>query len=73
LKSEKQVKAYLNDKEDIHENDFALQRAVKQEYEALCKLDHTIHRVYCADPTNHMRTIESIHNEIIEMINVKIS
>lgn len=69
----KKGRAYLNDKDDIHENDFALQKAVKQEYETLCTLDNTIHKIYCADSANQMRSIESIHNEIIEMINVKIS
>ena len=66
-------RAYLNAKDDIHEKDYPLQKAVKQEYDTLCKLDHTIHKIHCADSTNKMRSIESIHNEIIEMINVKIS
>ena len=69
----KKGRAYLNDKDDIHENDYALQKAVQQEYETLCKLDHTIHKIRCTDSANQMRSIESIHNEIIEMINVKIS
>jgi dTMP kinase len=69
----KKGRAYLNDKDDIHEKDYTLQGAVKQEYETLCKLDHTIHKIHCADSANQMRAIESIHNEIIEMINVKIT
>ena len=69
----KKERAYLNGKEDIHENDYSLQRAVKLEYETLCMLDSTIHKINCADSSNRMRSIESIHNQIIEMINIKIS
>lgn len=65
----KKERAYLNDKDDIHENDFALQRAVKQEYETLCNLDDTIHKINCMDKANQMRSIQSIHHEIIEMMN----
>jgi dTMP kinase len=66
-------RSYLGDKDDIHENDYALQKAVKLEYDTLCKLDPTIHTIHCTDSANQMRSIESIHNEIIEMINIKIS
>lgn len=69
----KKERAYLNDKNDIHEDDYSLQRAVKMEYEALCKSDDTIHTIYCADSADNIRSVESIHNEIIEMINIKIS
>jgi dTMP kinase len=68
----KKDRAYLNDKDDIHENDYSLQKAVKREYETLCMLDDTIHKIDCADSTNQMRSIQSIHQEIIEMINVRI-
>jgi dTMP kinase len=68
----KKGRAYLNDKDDIHENDYSLQKAVKQEYETLCKLDDTIHKINCFDSAHQMRAIESIQREIIEMINVKI-
>jgi dTMP kinase len=65
-------RAYLNDKDDIHEKDYALQRAVKEEYDTLCTLDRTIHKIQCTDSANHMRPIESIHQEIVAMIRVKI-
>ena len=68
----KKERAYLNDKDDIHENDYALQRGVKEQYDTLCKLDNTIHKIICADGDNKMRSIQSIHQEIVEMINVKI-
>jgi dTMP kinase len=64
-------RAYLNDKDDIHEKDYSLQRAVQQEYETLCTLDDTIHKINCTDSADQMRSIESIHKEIIGMINVK--
>ena len=66
-------RAYLNDKDDIHEKDYTLQRAVKEEYETLCKLDGTIHKIHCTDSSGQMRSIESVHKEIVGMINVKIS
>lgn len=61
-------RAYLNDKDDIHENDFGLQQAVKQEYEKLSQSDPSIHTIQCADAQNQMRPKESIHREIIEAI-----
>lgn len=67
----KKGRAYLNDKDDIHENDYSLQRAVKQEYDALCRFDPTIHTIHCMDSSNRMRSVDSIHHEIIKMINAK--
>lgn len=69
----KKERAYLNDKDDIHENDYSLQKRVKEQYDTLCKVDDTIHRINCADGDNKMRSIQSIHQEIVDMINVKIS
>jgi dTMP kinase len=64
-------RAYLNDKDDIHEKDYSLQLGVKQEYETLCRLDKTIHKIQCTDAASQMRSIESIHKEIVEMIKLK--
>lgn len=68
----KKDRAYLHDKDDIHENDYTLQRAVKAEYDTLCRLDNTIHRIACTE-AGVMRSIESIHQEIITLIKPRIS
>jgi len=67
----KNERDYLKGKDDIHENDYTLQRAVQQEYEALCQMDPTIRRIHCIDSSNNMRPIDAIHKEIIEMVKVK--
>ncbi len=61
-------RSYLNEKDDIHENDYALQRAVQREYEALCERDPSILRIRCADDNRSMRRVESIHQEIVEKL-----
>jgi len=68
----KNERDYLKGKDDIHENDYALQQAVQQEYEALCQIDPTIRRIKCIDSSNNMRSIDVIHKEIVDMIKVKI-
>jgi dTMP kinase len=68
----KKGRAYLNDKDDIHEKDYSLQLSVKQEYDTLCQLDKTIHKIDCMDSADQMRPIASIHKEIVEMINVRL-
>lgn len=59
---------YLDGKEDIHEKDFALQLAVKQEYDILAQTDKDITRITCYNANQQMRSIEEIHNDIIKMI-----
>ncbi len=66
------TRTYLNEKDDIHEKDHSLQKAVQLEYESLCGLDPTIHRIPCADARNGMRPIDAIHAEIVEMINTQL-
>ena len=68
----KNERDYLNGKDDIHENNNALQRAVQQEYETLCTIDPTIRRIHCTDSSSHMRPIDAIHKEIIDLIHVRI-
>lgn len=67
----KKERDYLKGKDDIHENDYSLQLAVKQEYDALCKIDTTVRRVHCTDPAQQMRSKEAIHREIVDMIHVR--
>ncbi|MBW8685984.1 dTMP kinase [Chitinophaga rhizophila] len=59
---------YLKGKEDIHEKDFSLQLAVKQEYDILADTDPTITKIVCCDQDSNMRTVEDIHAAIIHNI-----
>ncbi len=59
---------YLDGKDDIHEQDFELQKAVKEEYDGLCKTDTDIKRIMCANEQNEMRSIEAIHQIILKAI-----
>lgn len=61
-------RGYLAGKDDIHEKDFALQRAVKQEYETLVALDSTIHSIPCFEEKGEMLPIERIHRLILDTI-----
>lgn len=61
-------RAYLNEKDDIHENDYTLQQAVKKEYEILCEADPDVHRIQCADANGDMRPATEIHNQIVSMV-----
>lgn len=59
---------YLNGKEDIHEKDFSLQLAVKQEYEILADTDPSITKIVCYDSDKKMKSIAEIHAAIIHNI-----
>lgn len=59
---------YLDGKDDIHEQDFELQKAVKAEYDLLCKTDSDIKRIICANEKNEMRSIDEIHQIILKAI-----
>jgi dTMP kinase len=61
-------RAYLKGKEDIHEKDFSLQLAVKQEYEILADTDPTVTKIKCYDQDNKMRPVIEIHTAIINNI-----
>jgi dTMP kinase len=61
-------RAYLNGKEDIHENDFSLQLAVKLEYEKLVNKHLDITRITCYNSDNEMKSIDQIHKEILSSI-----
>jgi dTMP kinase len=63
-----QPPGYLAGAHDIHEKDFGLQRAVKQEYETLAEMDGSISRIVCHDASGAMRTIADIHQMILEGI-----
>ncbi|MVT07034.1 dTMP kinase [Chitinophaga tropicalis] len=59
---------YLNGKDDIHEKDFSLQRAVKEEYEVLADTDTSITKIVCYTEDNRMKSIEDIHSVIVQRI-----
>lgn len=61
-------RAYLHDKDDIHENDYALQQSVKEEYEILCVTDPHVHRIRCSDEHGSMRPAAEIHKQIVGMV-----
>jgi dTMP kinase len=60
-----QSRDYLEGKADIHEQDFSLQRAVKEEYEALVEMDAGIKRIHCSNARSEMLPIEEIHRMIL--------
>ncbi|PSL35431.1 dTMP kinase [Chitinophaga ginsengisoli] len=59
---------YLNGKDDIHEKDFSLQLAVKQEYEVLADTDPSVTKIICYDGDGKMKSVEEIHAAIIHNI-----
>lgn len=63
-----QSRAYLAGAHDIHEKDFSLQLAVKQEYEQLVASDPSIRNIVCADAAGQMRSIAEIHALILEAV-----
>jgi len=63
-----QEREYLNGNDDIHENDFSLQLAVKQEYENMSQTDESITRIVCYNDQNQMRSIDDIHIDIVSCI-----
>jgi dTMP kinase len=63
-----QARAYLAGGQDIHEKDFSLQRAVKQEYETMVATDHSIIHVACNDAQDNMLPIAAIHARILDLI-----
>lgn len=63
---------YLQGKDDIHEKDFSLQRAVKKEYDTLLATDKTINRIACFNEDQQMRPIADIHAEIIQLVNSQV-
>ena len=60
-------RSYLMGKDDIHENDFNLQLAVKAEYEKLINDQSDITRIVCFE-NEEMKSIESIHSEILKAL-----
>lgn len=62
---------YLNGGEDIHEKDFALQQAVKAEYETLLQLDSRMKRITCFTTDQIMKSRDSIHADILQCIHAE--
>ena len=60
-----EARHYLKGQNDIHEADFGLQLAVKQEYDNILKTDNSITCIHCSTVGNEMRTIQDIHREIV--------
>lgn len=63
-----QARAYLDGAHDIHEKDFALQRAVKSEYEAMVASDASIRNIVCYDAAAQMLPIDEVHRRVLEAI-----
>lgn len=63
-----QARDYLDGGHDIHEKDFSLQRAVRQEYAHLVATDPSIVNVICHDEADAMLSIEEIHRRILKAI-----
>ena len=62
---EAQARDYLAGGQDIHEMDFALQRAVKQEYETMVETDASIRNIVCYDEAGQMLPIEVVHARVL--------
>ncbi len=63
-----QARDYLDGGHDIHEKDFALQKAVRLAYETLVATDPSIRNIVCADDAGQMRPIAEIHQLILDAI-----
>jgi dTMP kinase len=67
---EAQARDYLDGGHDIHEKDFSLQRAVKQEYEQLVASDASIRNIVCYDEAMQMKSVAEIHALILAAIGI---
>ena len=63
-----QAREYLDGAHDIHEKDFSLQRAVKQEYENLVATDASIVNVVCHDANDNMLPMAESQKRILKAI-----
>lgn len=61
-------RAYLQGKDDIHENDMALQAAVKAEYEYLADRSHSITKLSCYASEDTMKSVDEIHKMLVRYI-----
>lgn len=68
-KRDGEERLYLNGKDDIHEKDIDLQVSVKMEYDFLVKTEPDITCINCYDTEHEIKSIESIHLQIINSIN----
>lgn len=59
---------YLQGKDDIHEKDLNLQAAVRMEYENLVQTQTGFIRIVCYNGDGSMKTVEEIHQRILEQI-----
>ncbi len=65
---ESEDRSYLQGKEDIHEMDFSLQKAVKNEYETILRVEKDITRIICFNPDSKMKPIQDVHQLILNEI-----
>jgi dTMP kinase len=63
-------RAYLLGKEDIHENDFSLQKQVKKEYDEILKAEKDITKITCFTPDHTMKSIKVVHEMILEALHL---
>ncbi|MDR0560764.1 MAG: dTMP kinase [Prevotellaceae bacterium] len=59
---------YLKGKQDIHEADFDLQRRVREMYMEQVETDENFLKIDCALSNSEMKSPESIHGEIVNII-----
>jgi len=70
IRSASKDRDYLKGADDIHEQDFSLQQAVKEEYERLLLTEHLLKPIICHNADGGMRSIADIHSDIVAMIGV---
>ncbi len=64
----KPPRAYTKKTRDIHERSMAYLQEVEKQYLALYERFQHIRKINCLDKSNHIRPIEEIHKEIINLL-----
>jgi dTMP kinase len=62
------ARAYLDGKEDIHENDLSFQDKVRREYERMVATSNDFKKINCTAESGDMMGAEEIHNGIWECV-----
>lgn len=68
LKRSAEPRSYLRGQTDIHEASLSLQAKVAEEYHRLASVDGSFHVVPCADEQGNMRTVQSVHSDVMRLL-----
>lgn len=67
-KRDGEERTYLQGKDDIHEKDLDLQKAVKSEYDSLLAFESDLTRIVCYDENGKMKPVQEIHERIVGLM-----